>query len=153
MPGLSVHNTSKNLSKSVRTKDIKNKRRVEAAINEELDGCKYGRITKVLGNKMFRVITEDKIEHLAHIRGKIVRIGLNDIVLLNIREYETRSMTKDAVYDIMAAFSTQEATKLAKNKTIPKWMLPGNVYENNSDELNELFDYDDDDVDDLFEKI
>lgn len=144
MPGVSVHSATKNLSKSGRSKDAKNKRRVEAAINDELEGCTYGRISKILGNKMFRVITEDKTEHLAYIRGKMVRIGLNDVVLLNIREYETRGTTRDAVYDIMAAFSSREATKLVKNKTIPSWMLSIGVVESAECELSELFDYEKD---------
>jgi translation initiation factor IF-1 len=144
MPGVSIHSATKNLSKSGRSKDAKNKRRVEAAINDELEGCTYGRITKILGNKMFKVIIDDKTEHLAYIRGKMVRIGINDIVLLNIREYETRGSTRDAVYDIMASFSTREATKLVKNKTIPDWMLVVGAVEGDGVELSDLFDYEKD---------
>ena len=144
MPGQTVRSAAKNVSKSGRAKEAKNARRVEAAVNDELDFCAYGRITKTLGNKMFNVLLVDKREHLAHIRGKMARINVNDVVLLNERDYESRAGTDDAVYDIMAVFSKKDISRLVKSKRIPSW-LASVTADDDGDALHDLFDYEDSD--------
>lgn len=134
MPVVSARSASKNMSRSRRSKDEKNARRVAAAIADELELCTYGKIAKACGNKMFRVITDDRKEHLAYIRGKMTRVNTNDIVLLSIREYESRAESEHAVFDIMAVFSPRDIAKLAKNAAIPSWMSAG---EDKSDDLFE----------------
>ena len=142
MPGVTARTATKNMSKSARSKDAKNTRRVEAACNDELQGCTYGRITKTLGNKMFKVIDVDKKEHLGHIRGRMARIGVNDIVLLNIRDYESRAASSDAVYDIMAVFNTKkDIHRLIKANLIPSWLAAAKGDGENADEGDFLFDY------------
>jgi hypothetical protein len=93
---------------------------------------------------MFRVLSTKKTEHLARIRGKMMRVNVDDVVLLNIRDYETRSETDDAVYDIMAIFPPKDVQKLTKTKIIPKWFLQGSdmIEKDEEDELYDLFDYD-----------
>ncbi len=74
----------------------------------------------------------------------MVRVNVDDVVLLNIRDYETRSDTSDAVYDIMAIFPPKDVQRLTKAKTIPKWFLQGSdmIEQDEEDELYDLFDYD-----------
>jgi translation initiation factor IF-1 len=140
MPGVSARSAAKNTSKSGRAKAAKNTRRVDAALNDEIDHCTYGKITKALGNKMFMVINTKKSEHLAHIRGKMARISIDDVVLLNIRDYESRVGSTNEVYDIVAVFSPKDISRLIKSSTIPPWMNTKGATE--EDDLNELFDYD-----------
>ena len=136
MPGQTIRSVTKTQSKSTRAKAAKNTRRVEAACNDELIGCTYGRIIKTLGNKMFNVCDIDKREHLGHIRGKMTRVNVN--VLLNIREYESRAATAAAVYDIMAVFSSKKDIKrLIKANLIPGWLSKPDGKDG-----EDLFDYD-----------
>jgi translation initiation factor IF-1 len=141
MPGVSARSSSKNMSRAKRAAVAKNSRRVAAALADELELCTYGKVSKACGNKMFRVIIGENKEHLAHIRGKMARININDIVLLNIREYESRADTSDAVYDIMAVFSPRDVARLIKSYTIPSWMASST---DTSDDLFEVADEDDD---------
>jgi translation initiation factor IF-1 len=136
------------MSKSGRAKEAKNARRVEAAVNDELTGCTYGRVTKTLGNKMFNVLDVDKREHLAHIRGKMARISVNDVVLLNERDYESRAGTAEAVYDIMAVFTKKDISRLVKTKRIPGWLASAKTDGAEGDELHDLFDYDESESED-----
>ena len=143
MPGVTARSAAKNMSKSGRSKEAKNTRRVEAACNNELEGCTYGRITKTLGNKMFNVIDINKREHLGHIRGRMARIAVNDVVLLNIRDYESRVGTADAVYDIMAVFSSKkDIHRLIKGNLIPAWLASAKGDAVDGDDADFLFDYD-----------
>jgi translation initiation factor IF-1 len=143
MPGVTARSATKNMSKSKRASAAKNARRVDAAVNNELDFCTYGRVSKTLGNKMFLVLDTSRREHLSHIRGKMARIGVNDIVLLNIRDYESRAGSDDAVYDIMAVFDTKkDINKLIKSKLIPTWLA--STKSDGADDgtsLHDLFDY------------
>jgi len=147
MPGQTVRSAAKNVSKSGRSKLAKNARRVDAAVNDELVGCTYGRVTKTLGNKMFKIIDIDKREHMGHIRGRMTRINVNDIVLLNIRDYESRAGSNDAVYDIMAVFNEKkDIHKLIKANLIPSWIVSASG-EEDGDGLHDLFDYEEESED------
>jgi translation initiation factor IF-1 len=137
MPGVTARSAAKNQSKSARAKDAKNARRVEAAITDNLIGCTYGRITRTLGNKMFRILDTKRHEHLGHIRGKMARINVNDIVLLNIRDYESRAQSEDAVYDIMAVFKERkDINRLIKAGIIPAWLIA-----TDGEDEDNIFDY------------
>jgi translation initiation factor IF-1 len=146
MPGVSVHSAQKNMSKSKRASQRKNTNRVEAAIRGDIEDCTYGRIHKALGNKMFIVINSSKKERLAHIRGKMARIGVDDVVLLNVREYETRSGTDSEVYDIMAVFDKKSASKLVKDRVIPSWLTLSSAAEEGEEDI---FDHSEDADEDL----
>jgi translation initiation factor IF-1 len=141
MPGQTVRSAAKNMSKGARAKASKNARRVEAALNHELDYTTYGKVTKALGNKMFMVAKTDKGEHLAHIRGKMARINAGDVVLLNERDYETRQGSSGAVYDIVAVFAAKDISKLIRTEVIPAWMS-GRADADEGTTLEDLFDYD-----------
>jgi translation initiation factor IF-1 len=139
---MATHQT-KSMSRGQRSSAKKNARRVDAVLGGELTLCTYGKVTRALGNKMFRVLSVKKTEHLARIRGKMTRVNVDDVVLLNIRDYETRSETDDAVYDIMAVFGPKDVQKLTKTKMVPKWFLQGSdmLADEEEDELYDLFDY------------
>lgn len=139
---MSTH-ASKPLSRGQRSSARKNTRRVDAVLSGEITLCTYGKVTRALGNKMFRVLSVKKKEHLARIRGKMTRVNVDDVVLLNIRDYETRSSTDDAVYDIMAVFPPKDVQKLTKTKVVPKWFLQGSdmLEKEEEDDLYDLFDY------------
>lgn len=134
------------MSRGQRSSARKNTRRVDAVLGGELTLCTYGKVTRALGNKMFRVLSVKKTEHLARIRGKMTRVNVDDVVLLNIRDYETRAGTDDAVYDIMAVFPPKDVQRLSKTKVVPKWFLQGSdmLDGEEEDDLYDLFDYDQD---------
>lgn len=146
MPGQTVRSAAKNVSKSGRAKLAKNARRVEAAVNDDLVGCTYGRVTKCLGNKMFNVLNTDRREHLGHIRGKMARINVNDIVLLNERDYESRAGSSAEVYDIVAVFEKKDIARLIKSHLMPSWLA--GVSDDGGDGLHDLFDYGESESDD-----
>ena len=149
MPGSNVRQASKNMSRSKRAAIAKNSGRVEAAIRGTLEGCSYGRITKALGNKTFILLDGSKREHQAHIRGKMARIGVDDVVLLSERDYETRAGTEKAVYDIMAVLSKKETSYLIKQGQIPKWMLNSLNTTGAEKEEEELFEYEEQEEEDM----
>ena len=140
---MSTHQ-SKSMSRGQRSSARKNARRVDAVLGGEITLCTYGKVVKALGNKMFRVLSVKKTEHLARIRGKMTRVNVDDVVLLNIRDYETRAGTDDAVYDIMAVFPPKDVQRLSKTKVVPKWFLQGSdmLEAEEEDDLYDLFDYD-----------
>jgi translation initiation factor IF-1 len=139
MPRASTH-----MSKSRQTAMARNERRVESALGETLTDCTYGRIVKALGNKMFLLLTPDKKEHLGRIRGKMARVALDDIVLLNVRSYESRATSSQSVFDIMALFSPKDISKLLKASMIPKWMTVKGGDEKVEDDLFDIDGGDDD---------
>jgi translation initiation factor IF-1 len=141
MPGVTARSAAKNMSRGSRAKADKNDRRVAAALNDELDFTTYGKVTKALGNKMFMATKTDRIEHLCHIRGKMARINVGDVVLLNERDYESRQGGTSAVYDIMAVFAARDISRLIKTRTIPSWMSRSAGDDDDENGLHDLFDY------------
>jgi translation initiation factor IF-1 len=157
MPGLSARSANKNVSRAKRAAFSKNNSRIEGALTEDLEGyCTFGKIFKNFGNGRFLVIKSDKREHLCSMRGSIakaIRPSVDDVVLLSIRDYETRSNGVNAVYDIIASLDKKAVGKLIKAKTVPRWMngkaadVVSGAAQNDLDE-DDIFDYDDDDDDD-----
>ncbi len=148
MPVGATHAT-KEVSKSALRKQNKNNRRVEAAVMGDLTDCTYGKIAKTFGNRQFRVVNTKGTEHHAFIAPKMARVAIGDVVLLNIREYETRASSKTAVYDIMAVFDKKDINRLYKNGDIPSWMTVANsssdIIKENDDE-DDIFDCSEDDT-------
>jgi translation initiation factor IF-1 len=138
MPGLTARSAKKNVSKAKNAALTKNAYRIEAAFEEDLEGyCIYGKVLRCNGHRMFTVLNSEMREHLCHIRGNIskaCRISVDDVVLLSIRDYETRASSANgvnAVYDIIAQFDTDTVKDLARRKIIPAWM------KNKASEANE----------------
>jgi translation initiation factor IF-1 len=141
MPGVTARSAAKNISRGKRSTIEKNNRRCFAALCDGLEFCTYGKIVRTLGNKMFTVINTDKEEHLSHIRGKMARISVGDIVLLNVRDYESRAYSSSEVYDIMAVFESKDVKKLRNDGVIPGWMTSKSNEEGANDDLHDLFEY------------
>jgi len=150
MPGLSARSANKNVSRAKRAAFTKNNSRVEGALTEDLSGyCTFGKISKNFGNGRFLVINSDKREHLCSMRGSIakaIRPSVDDVVLLSIRDYETRANGADAVYDIIASLDKKAVAKLIKAKTVPRWMN-GKADDADKAEEDDIFDYSDDEED------
>lgn len=125
MPGLSIHSSKKGLSRSKANQVRKNANRVDSAITGELEGCTFGKIIKAIGNKRFMVYDTLRNERISRIMGSIARISVGDIVLLNEREYETRSGTDKAMYDIVAVFTGKDISRLVKDSLVPSWFTTG----------------------------
>jgi len=137
MPGITVRSANKNISKSSRSKIAKNNSRIADALNDNTTSI-YGRVSKLLGNKMTYIMNMNNIQHLAYIRGKLPRINVNDVVLLNIREYESRIGTSKEVYDIIAVLNSKDIHQITDKSIVPA-VLYSNLAE---DESNFEFDYD-----------
>ena len=150
MPGLSARSANKNVSRAKRAAFSKNNSRIEGALTEDLQGyCTFGKISKNFGNGRFLVLNSDKREHLCSMRGSIakaIRPSVDDVVLLSIRDYETRSKGVDAVYDIIASLDKKAVAKLIKAKTVPRWMN-GKADDADKAEEDDIFDYSDDESD------
>jgi len=149
MQAVNIRTANKNMSRSKRSILDKNQRRIEAAINNDIESFTYGKITKALGNKMFTIINTSGREHLSHIRGKMSRVTVGDVVLLNIRDFESRGKSINALYDIMAVFSSKDASRLVKNREIPHWMTNNVADITESKQVEELFYFEDDSDDDV----
>lgn len=144
MPGVTARSATKNMSRSKRAAASKNTRRVDAIlceVPEYVQNTTYAKITKALGNKMFTVLCLDGTEHLAHIRGKMVRVAVDDTILLNKRDYESRADSQDAVYDIIALFTPKDVHKLIKHGIIPKWMSRSIYASEDEEDGYDLFDH------------
>jgi translation initiation factor IF-1 len=143
MPGVAVNRAGKGgMSRSKMSQKRKNTWRIEAAMKGDLEGCTYGRIIKTLGNKRFHVLDTNKEQRVARIMGKMARIGVDDVVLLNIRDYETRVGGSDAVYDIVAVFSKKDVAQKIKEKEMPTWFA--GLGTDGSEDEEDLFDYSED---------
>lgn len=142
MPGLSARSASKNVSRSANRKAQKNNRIVESTVYGEVEGCTFGKVAKAFGNKTFLIVNANKREHKGHIRGKMARVNVGDVVVLGEREFETRARTEEAIYDIMAVLDKKDIGFLVKNGVIPSWMT-SSVEEEDCDDV---FDYEDEEI-------
>ena len=115
----------KGMSKSSLRKIQKNTTRIDAVIQGTLEGIEFGFVTKALGNRQFHVETRSGKgkNFLAFVSPKMARVSLGDVVLLNIREYESRSKSDKAIYDIKAVLQRKDISQLVKLGQIPEWML------------------------------
>ena len=107
MPGQTSHSAAKNTSKSIGAKETKNVSRVDDSL--------YGRITRVLGNKMFMVIDNGMQLHRAYIRDEMACINVSDMVLLKVRK------KSHSVCDIVSIFSKKDISRLLQEGRITNW--------------------------------
>ena len=105
--------------------------------------AEYGQVTRMLGNGRLEAFCFDGVNRLCHIRGKLrkrVWIGVGDIILLGLREFQ------DQKADIILKYDGDEARSL---KTYGE--LPDTVQINAGTEMlegeefgDDNFDFDDD---------
>lgn len=70
----------------------------------------YATITKVLGGRNFNVSCSDSTERIAIVRTKRMRISLNDVVLVSLRDFDNRRC------DIIWLYNADEVRSLVKLK-------------------------------------
>jgi translation initiation factor IF-1 len=115
-----------------------NQRVVRAAADGDVEGGIFGRVVRMYGGPQISVITRDKREHRATIRGLLRRrgatpIGIGDVVVLSGREFESRGdglnvvagLAQDEVFDVIGIMDSRSATKAMKEGLFPAWMLTG----------------------------
>ena len=120
------------------------------------EGQEYGQNIRLLGDCRLEIICSDGIKRDGHIRGsmrKKIYINMNDIVLVQINEYEPEKC------DIILKYTDEEVRKLKKCGEMPEiFKLPGEetseIGEGNdfiTFEKNKIND-DDDDEDEINNK-
>jgi translation initiation factor 1A len=103
------------------------------------DGQEYAQVTRMLGNGRLEAFCFDGVNRLCHIRGKLrkrVWIGVGDIILLGLREFQ------DQKADIILKYDGDEARSL---KTYGE--LPDTVQINAGTEMLEGEEFGDDNFD------
>lgn len=101
-----------------------NTKMVRAALEGELEGCEFGRVTKHLGNGHVEMVDEKKRPAIGVIRGLLRRKGLvpvtvGSIVIVSAREWESRAKP---MYDIVGVADAAAGRALGKSGRIPEWM-------------------------------
>ena len=94
------------------------------------DGEIYACVSKVLGNNMCHVLTQDNISMLLHIRNKFRGRGKRDnsvivgtFVLVGERYFETKKSDKLANCDLLEVYNDNDIDKLKKNETKINWTV------------------------------
>lgn len=87
-----------------RRKNTKNKKHKEHVrrplIFPDDIGQIYGRITNVLGSRYFDVICLDKKIRRCRVRSKRLRISLDDVIIVSLREYDDKNGDIIYKYDL-----------------------------------------------------
>ncbi len=131
-------NATKTVSRMATKRQEANQRVVRAAADGDVEGQIFGRVVRMYGGPQISVITRDKREHRATIRGLLRRrgatpIGVGDVVVLSGREFESRGdgknivggLAQDEVFDVIGVMDSRSATKAMKEGLFPAWMLTG----------------------------
>jgi len=118
------------------------------------DGQEYAQVTRMLGNGRLEAFCFDGVSRLCHIRGKLrkrVWIGVGDIVLLGLREFQ------DQKADIILKYDGDEARSLKTYGELPDTVqinagtetLEGEEFGDDNFDFDEDADNADDDHDDV----
>jgi translation initiation factor IF-1 len=130
-------NSTKTLSRMAIVRQAANQKMVDAALSGNMEGELYGRVVKMYGGASLSVMTKDKREHRAELRGLFRRKGATpvlagDVVILGRREFESRKegdyvgeIGGSEVFDIIGIMDHRAALKAVKDGIIPKWMQTG----------------------------
>jgi translation initiation factor IF-1 len=131
-------NSTKTISRMAVKRQEANQRVVRAAADGDVEGQIFGRVVRMYGGPQISVITRDKREHRATIRGLLRRrgatpIAIGDVVVLSGREFESRGdgvnvvsgLAQDEVFDVIGVMDSRSATKAMKEGLFPAWMLTG----------------------------
>ena len=118
------------------------------------DGQEYAQVLRMLGNGRLEAQCIDGVKRLCHIRGKLrkrVWIGVGDIILLGLREFQ------DQKADIILKYDGDEARSLKTYGELPDTvqinagteMLEGEEFGDDNFDFDEDADNDNDDRDDI----
>jgi len=123
-------------------KNTKNKRHKESVNHRQLIfpddiGQIYGRITNVLGSRYFDVICLDKKLRRCRVRSKRLRIALDDVIIVALREYDDKNG------DIIYKYDLGEIRELKALGNIPTlFESTGNTTSNKLDDMDDCaFDF------------
>jgi hypothetical protein len=153
MPGVTARSAQKKTSRIGDARKRSNKLFADAACRGDYDDCQFGKVLKHLGGHRVSVITWDTLdtskapkERQAVIRNLLRKKGctpitIDDLVVLSCREFETRSTSQEAVFDLVAVVDKKSAQRLVKDKAIPSWMAKSTSDHKAVDEDGDLFDY------------
>lgn len=132
-------NATKTISRMAVKRQEANQRVVRAAADGDVEGQIFGRVVRMYGGPQISVITRDKREHRATIRGLLRKrgatpIAIGDVVVLSGREFESRGdgvgivsgLAQEEVFDVIGVMDSRSATKAVKEGLFPGWMLTGN---------------------------
>ena len=103
------------------------------------DGQEYAKVLKMLGNGRLSAYCYDGIERMCHIRGKLkkkVWIGVNDIILISLRDFQ------DGKADILSKYSDQDIRQLVKMGELPNTPTTENSKEEETEDYS-AFDFED----------
>jgi len=115
------------------------------------DGQEYAQVTRMLGNGRLEAFCFDGVNRLCHIRGKLrkrVWIGVGDIILLGLREFQ------DQKADIILKYDGDEARSLKAYGELPETvqinagteMLEGEEFGDDNFDFDEDAEVDDHDA-------
>merc|ERR1712070_1249605 len=112
------------------------------------DGQEYAQVTRMLGNGRLEAFCFDGVNRLCHIRGKLrkrVWIGVGDIILLGLREFQ------DQKADIIQKYDGDEARSLKAYNELPETVQinAGTEALDGEEFGDDNFDFDEDAVDNL----
>ncbi len=113
------------------------------------DGQEYAQVTRMLGNGRLEAMCFDGVNRLCHIRGKLrkrVWIGVGDIVLLGLREFQ------DQKADIISKYDGDEARALKSYGELPDTVqinAGADLMEEGAEFSDDNFDFDEGDHDDI----
>lgn len=112
------------------------------------DGQEYAKVLKMLGNGHLDAYCYDGVKRMCHIRGKMrkkVWVGVGDIVLVGLRDYQ------DSKADVMLKYTPDEARNLKIYGELPDTAKIG--VDTGGEPLEDAFGNDEDafefDVDDI----
>lgn len=86
------------------------------SLRDNLVDAEYAQVTRMLGNGRLEAFCFDGVNRLCHIRGKLrkrVWIGVGDIILLGLREFQ------DQKADIILKYDGDEARSLKTYGELP----------------------------------
>jgi translation initiation factor 1A len=89
----------------------------ELLTKEEDEGLEYGLATKMLGNGRVLVKCFDEVDRVGHIRGKMkkkVWIGIGDLVMCSLREFQNEKC------DIILKYLPDEIRQLKAQGEVPQ---------------------------------
>lgn len=87
------------------------------ALTYKEEGQEYAQVTRMLGNGRVEAYCFDGKTRQCRIRGQMMRrvwIGVNDVILVSLREYEEDKA------DVIMKYTADEVTRLKKAKEIPE---------------------------------
>ena len=102
------------------------------------DGQEYAQVLRMLGNGRLEAYCYDGKKRLCHIRGKMrkrVWVGVSDIVLISLREFQ------DAKADVIMKYTADEARNLKVYKELPETAKIGEG-DDGADAEDDAFEFD-----------